>query len=81
VLLYGSHDDKPARLSAEQITDTCLDSLNSWLPSDLDYPEILGFNVPNAAMVTDNQEDELITVADMESGRTRFRVRLTKKQA
>jgi hypothetical protein len=37
--------------------------------------------VPNAAMVMDNQEDELITVADMESGRTRFRVRLTKKQA
>jgi dienelactone hydrolase len=36
------------------------------LPRDLDYPEILGLNVPNAAMVLNNQEDPLFTVPEME---------------
>jgi dienelactone hydrolase len=36
------------------------------LPEDLDYPEILGLNVPNAAMVLNNHEDQLFTVPEME---------------
>jgi dienelactone hydrolase len=36
------------------------------LPQDLDYPEILGLNVPNAAMVLNNHEDQLFTVSEME---------------
>ena len=36
------------------------------LPQDLDYPEILGLNVPHAAMVLNNHEDQLFTVAEME---------------
>ncbi len=36
------------------------------LPRDLDYPEILGINVPNAAMVLNNHEDQLFTVPEME---------------
>lgn len=38
------------------------------LPRDLDYPEILGLNVPNAAMVLNNHEDQLFTVPEMERG-------------
>jgi len=36
------------------------------MPRDLDYPEILGLNVPNAAMVLNNHEDQLFTVPEME---------------
>jgi hypothetical protein len=36
------------------------------LPQDLDYPEILGLNVPNAALVLNNHEDQLFTVPEME---------------
>jgi dienelactone hydrolase len=36
------------------------------LPMDLDYPEILALNVPSAAMVLNNHEDQLFTVPEME---------------
>jgi hypothetical protein len=33
---------------------------------DLDYPEILGLNVPAAAMVLNNSQDQLFTLPEME---------------
>jgi hypothetical protein len=36
------------------------------LPLDLDYPEILGLNVPAAAMVLNNSQDQLFTLPEME---------------
>lgn len=36
------------------------------LPRDLDYPEILGLNVPNAVMVLNNSQDQLFTLPEME---------------
>ncbi len=36
------------------------------LPSDLDYPEILGLNLPRPIMVLNNHEDQLFTVPEME---------------
>ncbi len=33
---------------------------------DLDYPEILGLNVPNPVLVLNNREDQLFTVPEME---------------
>jgi len=36
------------------------------LPRDLDYPEILGLNLPSAVMVLNNHEDGLFTVPEME---------------
>lgn len=36
------------------------------LPFDLDYPEILSLNLPNAAMVLNNREDTLFTMPEME---------------
>jgi dienelactone hydrolase len=36
------------------------------LPRDLDYPEILGLNVPNAALVLNNRDDQLFTLTEME---------------
>lgn len=36
------------------------------LPLDLDYPEILGLNVPAAAMVLNNSQDRLFTLPEME---------------
>jgi len=36
------------------------------LPLDLDYPEILGLNVPHATMVLNNHEDQLFTVPEIE---------------
>ncbi len=36
------------------------------LPSDLDYPEILGLNLPRPIMVLNNNEDQLFTVPEME---------------
>jgi dienelactone hydrolase len=36
------------------------------LPRDLDYPEILGLNLPNPVMVLNNHEDDLFTVPEME---------------
>jgi dienelactone hydrolase len=36
------------------------------LPPDLDYPEILGLNLPHAVMVLNNHEDPLFTVPEME---------------
>ena len=36
------------------------------LSRDLDYPEILGLNLPNPVMVLNNREDQLFTVPEME---------------
>ena len=36
------------------------------LARDLDYPEILGLNLPNPVMVLNNREDDLFTVPEME---------------
>jgi dienelactone hydrolase len=36
------------------------------LPSDLDYPEIYGLNLPNPVFVLNNREDQLFTVPEME---------------
>jgi len=36
------------------------------LARDLDYPEILGLNLPNPVMVLNNREDQLFTVPEME---------------
>lgn len=36
------------------------------LPLDLDYPEILGLNVPNAVMVLNNSQDQLFTLPEMQ---------------
>ncbi len=36
------------------------------LPRELDYPEILGLNVPNAVMVLNNSQDQLFTLPEME---------------
>ncbi len=36
------------------------------LPRDLDYPEILGLNVPTPVMVLNNREDQLFTMPEME---------------
>jgi len=36
------------------------------LARDLDYPEILGLNVPNPVFVLNNREDQLFTVPEME---------------
>ena len=36
------------------------------LSRDLDYPEILGLNLPNPIMVLNNREDDLFTVPEME---------------
>jgi len=36
------------------------------LSRDLDYPEILGLNLPNPVMVLNNREDDLFTVPEME---------------
>ena len=36
------------------------------LPRDLDYPEILGLNVPSPVMVLNNREDALFTMPEME---------------
>lgn len=36
------------------------------LANDLDYPEILGLNLPNAALVLNNREDQLFTMPEME---------------
>jgi dienelactone hydrolase len=36
------------------------------LPNDLDYPEIMGLNVPNPVLVLNNHEDQLFTVPEME---------------
>lgn len=36
------------------------------LPRDLDYPEILGLNVPNPIMTLNNREDQLFTLPEME---------------
>lgn len=36
------------------------------LPRDLDYPEILGLNVPTPVMVLNNREDQLFTLPEME---------------
>lgn len=36
------------------------------LPKDLDYPEILGLNVPNPALVLNNRQDQLFTMPEME---------------
>ncbi len=36
------------------------------LSRDLDYPEILGLNVPNPVLVLNNREDQLFTVPEME---------------
>ena len=36
------------------------------MPRDLDYPEILGLNVPHPIMVLNNHEDQLFTVPEME---------------
>ncbi len=36
------------------------------LPRDLDYPEILALNAPNAAMVLNNLEDSLFSVSEMQ---------------
>jgi len=35
-------------------------------PMELDYPEILGLNVPNAVMVLNNSQDQLFTLPEME---------------
>jgi dienelactone hydrolase len=36
------------------------------LPRDLDYPEILGLNVPNPVLVLNNRQDALFTMPEME---------------
>jgi len=36
------------------------------LPRDLDYPEILGLNVPNPVLVLNNSQDQLFTPPEME---------------
>jgi dienelactone hydrolase len=36
------------------------------LSRDLDYPEILGLNVPNPVLVLNNREDQLFTMPEME---------------
>lgn len=36
------------------------------LPLNLDYPEILGLNLPNPVLVLNNREDELFTLPEME---------------
>jgi len=36
------------------------------LPREMEYPEILGLNVPNAAMLLNNREDQLFTLSEME---------------
>jgi len=36
------------------------------LAADLDYPEILGLNLPNPVLVLNNREDDLFTVPEME---------------
>jgi dienelactone hydrolase len=36
------------------------------LPLDLDYPEILGINLPNPVLVLNNREDQLFTMPEME---------------
>ena len=36
------------------------------LARDLDYPEILGLNLPNPVLVLNNREDQLFTVPEME---------------
>jgi dienelactone hydrolase len=36
------------------------------LPRDLDYPEILGLNVPQPVLVLNDREDDLFTVPEME---------------
>jgi len=36
------------------------------LPRDLDYPEIIGLNVPRPVMVLNNREDALFTLPEME---------------
>jgi dienelactone hydrolase len=36
------------------------------LPSDLDYPEILGLNLPHPMLVLNNHEDQLFTVPEMQ---------------
>ena len=38
----------------------------SGLPNDLDYPEILGLNLPNPMLVLNNREDQLFTMPEME---------------
>lgn len=49
-----------------------ISSLHTWmvyipmLPRDLDYPEVLGLRVPLPAMVLNNSEDELFTLAEMQ---------------
>ncbi len=36
------------------------------MPRDLDYPEILGLNLPNPVLVLNNREDQLFTLPEME---------------
>ena len=36
------------------------------LSRDLDYPEIIGLNLPNPVLVLNNREDQLFTVPEME---------------
>jgi len=36
------------------------------LPRDLDYPEVLGINVPNPVLVLNNREDSLFTMPEMQ---------------
>jgi dienelactone hydrolase len=36
------------------------------LPRDLDYPEVLGLNVPNPVLVLNNRQDALFTLPEME---------------
>ncbi len=36
------------------------------LPRDLDYPEILGLNLPNPVLVLNNRDDDLFTMPEME---------------
>lgn len=36
------------------------------MPRDLDYPEILGLNVPNPVLVLNNRQDALFTMPEME---------------
>ena len=36
------------------------------LPRDLDYPEVLGINVPNPVLVLNNRQDSLFTLTEMQ---------------